>query len=52
LEGEPQAYLDQVLIWKSDQNINLKGRPIKIVDTDRPLVFGVEIEPNKIAVAA
>ena len=50
--GEPQAYLDQVLIWKSDQNINLVGRKIQIVDTDTAVVCGVEIEPNTIAIAA
>jgi DNA invertase Pin-like site-specific DNA recombinase len=51
LFGEPQAYLDQVLIWKSDQNISMVGRKIELVDTDYPLVFGAEIAPNKIAVA-
>jgi DNA invertase Pin-like site-specific DNA recombinase len=51
LRGEQQAYLDQVLVWKSAQNISLRGLKIKVVDTDYPLVFGVEIEPNKIAVA-
>ena len=44
--GEPQAYLDQLLIWKSDQNYNFEGVEIEIMDTEKPIMFGVEVEPN------
>ena len=43
-----QAYLDEVLVWKTDQNISVKN--VKIVDTDVPFILGFETEPNVIRV--
>jgi len=52
LNGNQEAYLDHVLIWKTELNASLAGRNIQyeVVDTDRPFLFGVEIAPNVIGI--
>jgi DNA invertase Pin-like site-specific DNA recombinase len=54
LNGNQEAYLDQVLVWQSDQNLTRPGKRvrIKVVDTDKPFLFGIELGPNQIGILA